>query len=110
MNRAEVEKDYKVENGIITSPGKFEGEPIFVLHFWDCVLDGMGYAVTDSSAALIDECSGDDMEDDDIASRVDIEPEDIAEYPELFGYKAITLWETQSGFVQHMLHKQEILY
>jgi hypothetical protein len=41
MTRAEILSAYDVDaNGRITSPGKFEGEPIFAPHFWDCGLSG----------------------------------------------------------------------
>lgn len=89
ITRAEIAKEYNVENGKITSPGKFEGEPVYVPHFWDCVLDGEGY----------DDADGDD------AIRVNIEPEEFEEFPELLGYKSVTLWETDNGFVLHVLHK-----
>lgn len=31
---------YNTENGVITSPGKFEGEAWYVPELWDLVLDG----------------------------------------------------------------------
>lgn len=36
MTRKEIAETYKVdERGVIRSPGKFEGEPIYVPYFWD---------------------------------------------------------------------------
>ena len=32
--------EYDIENGRITSPGKFEGEPIFAPYFWNLGLEG----------------------------------------------------------------------
>ena len=40
MKRSEIEQSYKVVNGRIRSPGKFEGEPVWVPHFYDAILDG----------------------------------------------------------------------
>ncbi len=42
MTREDILKDYAIDaNKIIRSPGKFEGEPIYVPYFWDCALQGM---------------------------------------------------------------------
>jgi hypothetical protein len=40
MNKQSVLSEFTVENGIIKSPGKFEGEPVFVPHFWSLALEG----------------------------------------------------------------------
>ena len=40
MTREEIERDYKVVGGIIRSPGKFEGEPIWAPYFWEALLNG----------------------------------------------------------------------
>lgn len=41
MNRERILREYTVENGIIRSPGKFEGERVYVPYFWDLYLNGM---------------------------------------------------------------------
>lgn len=78
MNRQEILDRYKVnEHGIITSPGKFEGEMLYAPYYYDAMLNGW----TD-----FDEW---------------IEP-DIAEYemfPELNEVKRIRMSEDDSGFV-----------
>ena len=40
MTRQEIESSYKIENGRIRSPGKFEGEMIYVPFYWNVFLDG----------------------------------------------------------------------
>ena len=85
MTREEVLKTYEVESGIIKSPGKFEGEPIYVPYFWDLALEGEA-DVSEENA------------DGDLIDSFDIRPEDVAEFPELKGATRITLMEDNSGF------------
>jgi hypothetical protein len=40
LTRQEVCNAYEARHGIIKSPGKFEGEPLWVPAFWDVGLDG----------------------------------------------------------------------
>ncbi len=40
MTRKDIEAEYKVVNGIIVSPGKFEGEPVFAPWFYEGFLEG----------------------------------------------------------------------
>src|SRR5215211_4995867 len=40
MTRLDIESEYDVENGQITSPGKFEGEPVYTPYFWESYLNG----------------------------------------------------------------------
>lgn len=65
MTREEILKDYKVKNGTIRSPGKFEGERVYVPYFWDCAMNG---------------CA--DEDDGDILTFI-ITQEDLDEFPEL---------------------------
>ena len=37
---SKLRKNYKVERGIVRSPGKFEGEPLYVPYYWGEYLDG----------------------------------------------------------------------
>lgn len=39
--RQRIERDYQIVNGVIRSPGRFEGEAIYVPYFWESYLDGM---------------------------------------------------------------------
>lgn len=38
--REQILAEYSHVNGVITSLGKFEGEPVFAPHFWDIALQG----------------------------------------------------------------------
>ena len=90
----ELEKLYSTKNGIIFSPGKFEGEPIYVPYFWEILLNG---------------CYSDDDEYDEndilISSIISIDEIDKRFFPELEGYSKIVLWESDQGFVYHRLEK-----
>lgn len=77
--RAEYTTD---QHGRITQLGKFEGQMIYVPHFWDAYLNG---------------CAD---RDDGTVLGFDITPEDRAAFPELPARKrTIRLRETDSGFV-----------
>lgn len=82
MCRKDIERDYAVQNGVIRSPGKFEGEAVYVPYFWDAYLNGFA--------------DGDD-------GRVlwfRITPEDRAEFPEIPKRKrTIRLYQRDDGFV-----------
>lgn len=82
MTRQEIEQEYKIENGIIRSPGKFEGEMLYVPYFWDCFLNG-----------------GADNDEDGMLSFI-IEPTDRVMFPELpIDQEMIHLIEREDGFV-----------
>lgn len=49
MTRQEVEAYYRVENGVIRNPGKFELQPLWVPVLWDIALNG--FADTDDGEA-----------------------------------------------------------
>lgn len=82
LTRADIMEQYKVENGIIRSPGKFEGEPVYVPCFWDIAL----------------EMGSDEMgeNDEDVFYPTD---EDRKHWPELGGVRVLILWESSDGFV-----------
>ena len=82
MTRRDIESSYTVDaNGIIRSPGKFEGEPVYVPYFWDAYLEGFA------------------DEDDGEVLTFRVTAEDRAEFPELDGVTTVRLWETDQGFV-----------
>jgi hypothetical protein len=81
MTRQEIEKDYVIDHGRIASPGKFEGEPLFVPYFWDCYLNGGA--------------DGDDGE----TLMFEVTNEDRKEFPELVNIYRVFLWEDSNGFV-----------
>lgn len=88
MNRQEIEKEYKVEHGLITSPGKFENEPLYAPYYYDLLLNGNG------EEELIDPDYSDET-----ATSFDISPEDIEQFPELLGYSELILFISDVGFV-----------
>ena len=81
MTRQEIEAQYNVVNGRIRTLGKFEGEMVYVPHFWDAYLNG-----------------GADREDGEILG-FDITVEDKAEFPELRRRRTIKLYQRDDGFV-----------
>jgi len=82
MTRDEITNEYNVdENGIIRSPGKFEGEMVYAPYFWDAYLNGMA-----------------DNDDGEVLT-FNINDEDRAQFPELADVKAIDLINTDQGFV-----------
>jgi len=85
--RDEVEAQYKVENGVIRSPGKFEGEPVWAPDFWALVLEG----------------SADDHERGVYIFEID--SSDVERWPELREAKKIEIWEDDLGFVNTRITK-----
>lgn len=81
MTRQEIEQRYKIENGIIRSPGQFEGEAIYVPHFWEAFLDG--FADRDDGRVL----------------GFDVTADDKAEFPELKHRRTVKLYQRDDGFV-----------
>lgn len=81
MTRAQIEHDYQIENGRITSPGKFEGEMLYVPYFWDAYLNGFS------------------DKDDGRIILFRITAQDRKEFPELGNRRTVKLYETDNGFV-----------
>lgn len=87
MKRQDVLNDYDMLNGRIVSPGKFEGEPIYVPYFWDMTLSG---------------CAPDEEFDEDgnHIYSCHVHAEDHAQFPEELRLVAcVYLWEDEQGFV-----------
>lgn len=86
--RAMIEADYRVEHGIIRSPGKFEAEPVYVPHFYNLWLDG---------GADDEETSGDD---DGAGTLVfNLTDDDRRDWPELGNARVLRLCQDSYGFV-----------
>lgn len=84
--RESIESDYEVAAGIIQTPGKFEGCPVYVPYFWDSYLDGM---------------SDDDIDEDGVLiSKFEVDDEDRLAFPELERTRLVELWADDQGFVQ----------
>lgn len=90
MTRNEVLSDYAAENGIIQSPGKFEGEMIYVPALWDLVLEGCSDA---------EFCDCNELCDCTSAEIIEIDEDFAAEFPEAGDARRFRLWEDGYGFV-----------
>lgn len=75
------------EHGVIRSPGKFEGEMIYVPYFYDQSLDGGGDILSCSECHSFH------------AERFTVWASECEDFPELEGIEYITLIEDSSGFV-----------
>lgn len=79
--RSHLVEFYKVnKNGIIQSPGKFEGEMLYVPYFWEMFLNGFA----------------DDLE---WCLHFGVSEDDIAIFPELENQSYVSLICDDSGFV-----------
>ena len=89
MTKAEIAEQYEIDEfGRIKSPGKFEGEMYYAVHYWGCVLDGFG-----------DECY---EENGTPYAIINLTFEDFKHFPELNnldGVESLKLWENDNGFV-----------
>jgi hypothetical protein len=89
MTKAEIALQYEVDEfGRIKSPGKFENEMYYAVHYWNCVLDGFA-----------DE---DYEENGTMYAIINLTPDDFKNYPELNnldGVEFLKLWENDNGFV-----------
>ncbi len=95
MTRAEIMSEYRVVDGVIRSPGKFEGEPVWAPHAWELALDGAGDD---------EDCDCEAPEDYDHCNCPTVSvlyplTEDYAEFPELADVAVIRIWERDDGFV-----------
>ena len=91
MTREEILSAYKVnEHGMITSPGKFEGEMIYAPYFYELWNEGDG-----------EDIYMDNGEDggEIIFTSFKVSDEDRATFPELEGVEEIRFHESDTGFV-----------
>lgn len=80
--------DYKVIDGIIVSPGKFEAEPAYAPHYWDLALSGCQHeTIYDEHDRIIEICL---VTEDDRRLFSDLRTGEIY---------AVGLTESESGFV-----------
>ena len=76
---------YDVNNGIIRTPGKFEGEMYYSLYFYANYLEGGA--------------DHDYMEQDTFISRFDLTVSEKEAFPELSEYTMFEFYEDNSGFI-----------
>ncbi len=90
FSKQEIAEAYRLdEHGIVCSPGKFEGEPWYVVALWELVLNGC------ADSEIFD---GDDLIsvftlDKDLRDACGLET------PRRDGADHIVLWERSDGFV-----------
>lgn len=87
MTRQEVGKQYTIVQGYIRSPGKFEGEELFVPALWDEVLNGFGDPDYDENGEIVAET----------IEILDKDPMRV-EFPEMRP-GTYRLYESEQGFV-----------
>jgi hypothetical protein len=83
--RKAIEAEYTTDNGIIMNPGKFQGEPVYVVDFYEAMQDGCGEDTQDGYISF------------------PITDEDKQQYPELIPYSTIEISEDEMGFLHHRL-------
>ena len=83
MTRYELEQTYKVQGNRIVSPGKFESENIWAPYFWDIAMENGG------------KCEFNDK----LVTLIAIVADDVQQFPELDGFRAVELFEDDNGFV-----------
>jgi len=84
------------DHGIIRSPGKFEGAPRYLPYFWDMSLDGASDDAYDVCGIPTDFFIVDNA--------------DRAAYPELEDIYALSMWESDQGFVYHKTYQSSSEY
>ena len=85
---AELKVRYDLDKyDIVQSPGKFEGEWLPTVYFWDLALGG------EEADRLTLECGL-------VVSVFAISGEDINLFPDLAQFSSVAVWEDDSGFVQ----------
>lgn len=84
MNRNFIMAHFTIDqDGIIRTPGKYEGEPLYVPYFW---------AQNDSA--------DDQVQDEGVPVDIfKVTADDRLSFPELADIAVVTLWEREDGFV-----------
>ena len=81
MTREQIERDYKVVDGRICSPGKFEGEMVYAPYYYQAMLEGMA------------------DRDDGPEYGFNVSLEDRQEFPELGDREKVDFYERNDGFI-----------
>ena len=89
-----MQDEYDTDNGLICSPGKYEGEPLYVPYLWEIVLDGGGEPVDDPDRP------------DATMDLVGLSDDDKRRFPALTGFDHALLWADDNGFVYCDLQTQ----
>ena len=91
--RAEIESEYRVVDGLIRNPGKFEGEAVYVPYYWDLVMEGEGEEVMEVES-----------ERESPRIRFVVDSEEEAAFADVLGGElrcgaTVELFEDSQGFV-----------
>lgn len=82
LTRKDIQEQYDVDpNGVIRTPGKFEGEMLYAPYFYAWLIEGFA------------------DEDDGTTARFDVTMDDILLFPELTGVASVSLFVDDNGFV-----------
>lgn len=84
MNPVDTPVEYKVVEGRIQDPGRFEGEARYVPYFWDAYLNGLA------------------DRDDGTVLGFNIDDKDREKFPELKGRRTVRLVQDAQGFVKEV--------
>lgn len=93
MTPEKIRSTYRIANGLIRNPGKFENEPEWVPYYWDLAMEGEGEDVYEENEEADDL---DPMELSYTEFVVDSEEEQAFGIP--CGSK-VRVWEDAQGFV-----------
>jgi hypothetical protein len=94
VTRQEIEAAYKVENGIVKSLGKFQGQPTWVVYLWDLFLNGFGDGWAEDHNEVVH-------------AIFEIDASDVEVWPELEGVYKVDLWEDALGFMHKTTIRRE---
>ena len=96
LTREEIETIYQTKRGIIISPGKFEGEPLWCPYFYIAGTEGFAHDTYDGT----DGCT----EPVGATWVFVVTDDDRREFPELRGIHTVEIHEDSQGFVWSAAH------
>ena len=94
---SEENQEYEIKDGVIVSPGKFEGEPAWILTLWDMVMGGMADESVHDGTTAYD------------AFRLDEKTAELTGYPARQD-AYVVLWSDSQGFISHMTMTEDQLF
>jgi hypothetical protein len=86
MKRREIEDLYRIEDGIIRSPGEFQGQALYMPHFWD---------------RFMDDGADENVDDSDLVCCT-VTFEDVMEFPELKLGQVVRFYEDDKGCIREV--------
>ena len=86
MKRREIEDLFRIEAGIICSAGEFQGQALYIPHFWDRFMDGG---------------ADEDVDDSELVCCT-VTLEDVIEFPELTVGQVVRFYEDDKGCIRQV--------